>query len=91
MTDPDLKAAGVTFNDKTRQFECYWQGKFIVSKDGEKWQEGCDLKELFPENPDDLKPWHPLMGFGWDAVRLAEAYHYCGIADVKAMPLKENS
>ncbi len=43
-----------------------------------------DLKELFPECPDDLKPWHPLMGFGWDAVRLAEAHHYCGIADVKA-------
>jgi hypothetical protein len=49
-----------------------------------------DLKELFPENPDDLKPWHPLMGFGWDAVRLAEAHHYCGIADVKAMPKKSN-
>lgn len=38
-----------------------------------------DLKELFPENPDDLKPWHPLMGFGWDAVRLVEAHHFIGI------------
>lgn len=48
-----------------------------------------DLKELFPECPDDLKPWHPLMGFGWDAVRLAEAHHYCGIAELKAVPKKE--
>lgn len=44
--------------------------------------------QLFPENPDDLTPWHPLMGFGWDAVRLARAWHYAGIADVKAMPEK---
>lgn len=40
--------------------------------------------QLFPENPDDLTPWHPLMGFGWDAVRLARAWHYAGIADLKA-------
>lgn len=44
-----------------------------------------DLKELFPENPDDLKPWHPLIGFGWDAVRLAEAHHYCGLPEVKSL------
>lgn len=43
-----------------------------------------DLKELFPEDSADLKPWHPLMGFGWDAVRLAEAHHYCGIPELKA-------
>ena len=43
-----------------------------------------ELPFPFPECTDDLKPWHPLMGFGWDAVRLAEAHHYCGIADVKA-------
>lgn len=43
-----------------------------------------DPNELFPENPDDLKPWHPLMGFGWDAVRRMEAHHFAGIADVKA-------
>lgn len=40
-----------------------------------------DLKELFPENPDELKPWHPLMGFGWDAVRLVRSWHFCGIVD----------
>lgn len=46
-----------------------------------------DLKELddmIPERADDLKPWHPLMGFGWDAVRRVEAHHYSGIADVRA-------
>lgn len=43
-----------------------------------------DPNELFPEDSADLKPWHPLMGFGWDAVRRVEAHHFCGIADVKA-------
>lgn len=45
-----------------------------------------DLKELddmLPKNANDLKPWHPLMGFGWDAVRRVEAHHYSRIADVK--------
>lgn len=49
-----------------------------------------DLKELFPENPDDLKPWHPLMGFGWDAVRRVESHHFAGIPEVKSLQsLKE--
>lgn len=46
-----------------------------------------DLKELddmLPKNADDLRPWHPLMGFGWDAVRRVESHHFAGIADVKA-------
>ena len=37
-----------------------------------------------PDGSLDLKPWHPLMGFGWDAVRRVEAHHYSGIADVRA-------
>lgn len=47
-----------------------------------------DLKELddmLPKNADDLKPWHPLMGFGWDAVRLAETHHFAGIPEVKSI------
>lgn len=44
-----------------------------------------DPNELFPEDSADLKPWHPLMGFGWDAVRRVEAHHFSGIIDAKLM------
>jgi hypothetical protein len=40
--------------------------------------------QLFPENPDDLTPWHPLMGFSWEVSRLMSAQLFTGIADVKA-------
>lgn len=77
MTDPDLKVKKVSL-----------AGGFIVA-DGKISPDGKEWADVLPKNADDLKPWHPLMGFGWDAVRRAEAHHYSGIADVKAIPAKE--